>query len=347
MKNPTLREIAAACSVNVSTVSRSFNNHPGVSAATRKRVRKQAEKMGWRPNPLASAYIAHVRSTKPPTIQAAIAWLNFSPGGTVEELPQYQQLLVQGAKRRALSLGYALDVISMNGIRFDAARLQKILLHRGIPGVVMRGSDFTDSSLGGFDWRPFAVACCGSCSKAGGAHQAVCNKLSGMHMMLRQIRQRGYRDIALVLSPVQDILSDFMFFSAFHYEEHRCSKGETLRSFAIHQGIPPAKMVAETARWLQKYKPEVVIGDEVVWEAINKLKWKVPETIAFVSPFWSSTWPHVSGLDQCPENISANAIDLVATQLMHNERGLPETPNILLGEGCWRDGDSCPFRNQD
>ena len=106
-------------------------------------------------------------------------------------------------------------------------------------------------------------------------------------------------------------------------------------------------MVAETARWLQKYKPEVVIGDEVVWEAINKLKWKVPETIAFVSPFWSSTWPHVSGLDQCPENISANAIDLVATQLMHNERGLPETPNILLGEGCWRDGDSCPFRNQD
>ena len=62
MPAPTLRQIAVRCRVNVSTVSRALRSQGSIPPATQIRVRQAATAMGWAPNPLAAAYMAHLRS---------------------------------------------------------------------------------------------------------------------------------------------------------------------------------------------------------------------------------------------------------------------------------------------
>ena len=46
----TIKDIAKACGVSVSTVSRVLNDHPDVSQSVRDRVRSTVERMGYIPN---------------------------------------------------------------------------------------------------------------------------------------------------------------------------------------------------------------------------------------------------------------------------------------------------------
>mgnify|MGYP003873553925 CR=1 FL=1 len=57
----TLRDLAAACGVDISTVSRALRDDPRVKAATRERVRIEAERLGYHPN-LAARSLAHGRT---------------------------------------------------------------------------------------------------------------------------------------------------------------------------------------------------------------------------------------------------------------------------------------------
>src|SRR3954451_16590872 len=52
-KQVSVREIAKLADVSVATVSLVINDHPRISAATKKRVRRIMEDLGYRPNRLA------------------------------------------------------------------------------------------------------------------------------------------------------------------------------------------------------------------------------------------------------------------------------------------------------
>lgn len=58
MQRPTIRDIAEAAGVSPSAVSFALNGRPGVSQATRERIRSVADKMGWTPNVVARALSA-------------------------------------------------------------------------------------------------------------------------------------------------------------------------------------------------------------------------------------------------------------------------------------------------
>ncbi len=50
MKRPTIKDIASACEVSVSTVSRAINDAPGISVSTREKVLATIEEMGYIPD---------------------------------------------------------------------------------------------------------------------------------------------------------------------------------------------------------------------------------------------------------------------------------------------------------
>ena len=72
----TLRDIAKELGVSHVTVSLALRNHPRISEATRERVQKKAEQMGYHPDPMLSA-LSHYRLTsKEKPVQAILAWPN-------------------------------------------------------------------------------------------------------------------------------------------------------------------------------------------------------------------------------------------------------------------------------
>ena len=57
MAGTTLKDVAAAAGVSISTASRSLSGNPAISESTRQRVKDTAVKLNYRPNAQARALI--------------------------------------------------------------------------------------------------------------------------------------------------------------------------------------------------------------------------------------------------------------------------------------------------
>ena len=72
MKNLTLKDIAAALNISVTTVSKALKNYPDVSVKTKERVKEYAEKVNFTPN----SFAAYLRTHESKTIGIVIPRLN-------------------------------------------------------------------------------------------------------------------------------------------------------------------------------------------------------------------------------------------------------------------------------
>ena len=63
MKNLTLKDIASALNISVTTVSKALKNYPDVSIKTKKRVKAYAEKVNFTPNSFAASLRTHESKT--------------------------------------------------------------------------------------------------------------------------------------------------------------------------------------------------------------------------------------------------------------------------------------------
>lgn len=86
--------------------------------------------------------------------------------------------------------------------------------------------------------------------------------------------------------------------------------------------------------WYRKYKPEVVLlsGDFNLFE-----KTKIEPEPKIVLLNRSAHSKGYSGIDQNFREIGSNAADLVVTQLLNNEKGIPRCPKTVLVEGIYRE----------
>lgn len=338
---PTTRLIASHCGFNQSTVSRALQNDVRISPATRRLVLKAARKLGWQPNPLAAAYSAHVRSTKTARYQASITYLitnRDSPD--IDSLPYYQQAGLRGAMERAHNLGYKIDPIWLHEPGMTGARLFSILRSRGTPGVIVPGIMHHSEALASFPWRHFAASALSYSLVSPALHRVSFHVTHGVTVALENVRRLGYRRIGVVLSRDYDNLQSHGLFQSLYYEKHQPWGKNALKIFIFENHS--ARKNRDIRSWLLKERPEVIIGEEPVWHVLQAMGWKVPGDVAYVSLDWSPTWPDIGGIDQRHETIGTWAVDLVATQLIQNERGIPAVPKLMLVHGCWRDAPSVP-----
>lgn len=336
---PTLREIALAGEVNVSTVSRALANHPTIPVATRERILFVARKLGWRPNPLASAYMSHLRSTRePPSIGNLAFLISFSQIKRLSELPFYHREVLRGAADRAAAQGYTLGAVWLREADFNLVKLTRLLKNRGVVGVVLHGGDQPHDFFANIDRDAFSLSTWGFSVLHPQVHRACFHMGHGIRVALQKLRERGYRRIALVLAEMLVALADDEAPATFSYIQRDSGGPAWIKTFDSLAPNPQTGI----ARWLQRKKPEAVIGDHVVRQTLSEMGWKVPEDVAFVTPFWGADRPETAGVDHCPRIIGAHAVDLVTSQCVRNERGIPATPKLLMHEGVWRDGASLP-----
>ena len=71
-----LREIARCLGVSHVTVSLALRDSPRVSASTKERIKKAANEMGYRPDPMLTALAAYRSRRSAPTIHSVVAWIN-------------------------------------------------------------------------------------------------------------------------------------------------------------------------------------------------------------------------------------------------------------------------------
>src|SRR4051794_13412300 len=128
----TIYDVARAAGVAASTVSRAFSRPGRVNAATAERIRRVADELGYRANPLARA-LSPARSHMIAVVVSDLA------------NPFYSEI-IRGAQAAAAAAGYTILLADAQ----ESDRVERAALERTLPvvdGIVLGGSRMSDSAI--------------------------------------------------------------------------------------------------------------------------------------------------------------------------------------------------------
>jgi LacI family transcriptional regulator len=322
------------------TVSRVLNNSPHVSPATRRRVQKAADKVGYQPDPKIAQLMARVREHRRRRVESVIAVVRDDIPEDELHDPAYQYVSTHDIRRRAERHGYRAEEFFLGRGGITAKRLGQILATRGIEGLIV--SPQSSQNIGTqLDYARFAAATFGYGLQQPALHRASTNMTRGILHACAMLAARGYRRIGLAITQWVDARSDHTYSGAM---------------LNFQQGLPAAQRVPlllfpenNLAReagifcaWVKRHRPDVIISfDAYVPDWLNRrLGRRIPDDIGLVVHDWAHRMTGFAGIHHRRSHVAAAAVDLVATQLMQNERGIPEVPRQILIPPAWIDGPS-------
>jgi len=335
MSAPTLQTIAKACGTNRMTVSLAMRGRPGVSSETMARVRAEAERQGYRPNPLVSALMARLRETRVPQYQATIALIHAAPAADWKLMFPACRYFEAGVKARTAQLGYRVETFWLRSPKWSAGGLERALIGRGIHGLVVAPMPGGTTELA-FDFSAFAVAAIGQSMLRPSLHCAAPNYFQTIELAFERLKAAGRRRIGLVLEPSLDERSRHQWLGAFL----GCQMAAV---GAAGKAKPLIKAVgrSDLLKWVRRERLDAVLSAEM-----RHLEWlrddgvKVPDEVAFVCFTRAEEMRGVTGVANNPAEIAMAAVDMVVAQLHRNERGVPMEPRVLQIAPHWEAGET-------
>lgn len=336
-RNPvTLDTIAKAAGVGKSTVSLALRNHPKISEPMRAKINRLAKEMGYRPNPLVSAHMSHVRGTHPRNSGQTIAFIaNRSLEEAEKDFRRPLRQYYRGAKERATSLGYTLDYFNLSSTGMSERRLSEILGARGIHGVIIaplsEGRGLQGSDL---KWENFASVMIEHAFLEPRLHCSCLDEFSTVGRLIQRLLDYGFERLGIALETHMDVHANHFWLAGYEAYQALIEKENRIPHF-ITQDWNSTNFLS----WYSQYKPDAIItcNDDIVhW--LRGDGYDVPEEVSCVTLYWREERGFLSGLYQNHELMAANAVDLVISQLNLNERGIPDLHKTMLVQGEWRDG---------
>lgn len=322
------------------TVSRVFRRDPNVLPENRRAVERAARKLGYQPDPQITRLMARVRSYRQRRLTSVIAVVrDDNPDDELHD-SAYQYVTLEDIRRRAEQHGYRAEEFFVGRDGMTAERLVQILRSRGIEGLIL--SPQSSRNFGArIDYTDFAAATIGYGLQHPMLHRASTNMTRGILQTAAILVARGYRRIGLALTQWMDVRAD------------QTNSGAMLnfqRSLPPRERVPlllfPTNNVAENAaifcRWVKQHRPDVVISfDSYVPEWLTRrLGLHIPDDIGLVVQDWRTQLSGFAGIYHQRPHVAASVVDLVATQLVQNERGVPEVPRQILIPPVWVEGPS-------
>lgn len=327
----TMKTIAERAGVSLMSVSRALRNERGISPATRKRILKVADRLGYRPNPLVGALMANLRRVRPQESVQTIAFI--TSHATPDEWRDYvtPRLYYDGARARAARLGFRLEAFWLNDEQMPGPRLSSILRARGVRGAIICPSPFPGGSLG-LNWGDLAAVALGYSVPQPQLHRATNHQAHTIRLALTELVKHGYRRIGLAVPT--------------HYNarvDHNWSSG----FFGYQDQVPVANRVPMLLRpeldartvqaWVKRYRPDAVVGGMPL-EWLGETGIAIPEEMGYAELHYHPSMGDIAGVDQNIPAVGAAAVDLVVEQLYHNQSGIPEIPKVVMIEGKWHAG---------
>lgn len=180
---PTINDVARQCGVAASTVSRALS-HPGrVNAQTAERIRQVAERMGYRPNPIARA----LPSGR--TLMLAVLVPDLTN-------PFFSEI-IRGAERQAGAAAYTLVLADTDeSAETEGVHIER--LARLVDGLIIGTPRLPDNRLAGFAARHPLVLIN---RELGDVPHVVIDTPSGMVPAAEHLASLGHRAITYLAGP--------------------------------------------------------------------------------------------------------------------------------------------------
>ena len=327
------REIARKAGVSVSAVSLALRNHPKISEAKRLEIQKIAREMGYRNDPVITQLMEHLRTVRPKREYSRLAIL--IPDLDEKNLKQsFVSRIIVGVQEQAAEVGFGLERFFLETLDTSPNRLRRILLTRGIKGIVVAPLTGGPGKLK-FDFSGFCAATSGYSLVDPILHRSCPNYLQMLDEILESVLARGYRRIGLVMHYTEGGIGHKLFSSAYLFYQAHIPKSERipiLPKVHINQ--------SKVSQWIAKYRPEAVIGPGYLLPILEKIGLKVPDDLGFASLDVFYPPEGVAGADHRYRQVGRETVKLVLSQMNLNMTGLPKLPKVVLVDSHFRPGFS-------
>jgi LacI family transcriptional regulator len=332
-----MQQIANAAGVSKSAVSLALRHDPRIPEATRLKIQKIADEMGYRRNPVVDSLMTQLRAGRQPTFQANLGLINCSPIKNLTDNHTFRRLR-DGAMDRAQQLGYGIEEFWLQQPDMRPERLKQIVETRGIRGLILIGAlspDTIHQSYAKF-WYSFACAVIGVTHLKNQLNCSSNDQYLTARRATEKVLELGYKRPLMIVPAEDDTLLDDKFSAGFFSVARSLPKKDQLDLLKLDLSDLPSTLAA-----IKKQKPDVVLTNKVeLYDAMREAGISVPKAIGVVHIDWHDTIPHLAGMRQNNRVVGSAGVDLVVGQLQKNEYGAQEFPKVVQIESVWIDGPS-------
>jgi LacI family transcriptional regulator len=338
MARPTLKDIARELGYSKNTISLGLRGSSQIPAATIKRIKAAADRMGYRPNAIVSQLMAQLRSARTSRLQAKLALVNANLDPDAFQNHPTIPIYVEGCEKRAAGLGYDFDRFWLHDPELTAERWLRILTARGIKGLVMVGLMDTNHLPANLEpvWRKMPCVVTGVRTRDPALSYCCVDHYNLALIAFERALTLGYKRPGLVLDDVIDSLVERRFSAGYLTGQRMLPKGQQIPVFGDVTGAGRAEMFRQ---WLDRHKPDVVFSlynSVMAW--LKAAGRKIPEDIGVIQLEWRSSRPDIAGMHQHNLITGEAAVDMVVSQIHNNEPGVQEFPRATLIGATWMEG---------
>lgn len=334
---PTMNEVAAVAGVHQTTVSLALRNHPSLPRTTCERIQKLAKKMGYRPNPLVSAFIAERKKRQPKRYGATLAFLTSSPASGSWRFSNNYSRVFQALSNRAWELGYRVEEFWLREPGMTPQRMRQILLNRGVRGIIVCPLPDNKGTLD-FDFSEFATVALGLTLETPHLDRVVVDFYAIFNLATHKLLETGHRRIGFLTTTGIDRRVNHLYLSSFLSARH-LQPESFLPPFTFAEWPPQG-----LRQWLRTHRPDaLIIPTERDYthlrDQLVNFHIPVPEKLSLICLDCSLR----SGSGGVVQNLEAEgrvAVDLVTSWVERAQFGIPALPQITQISGGWRDGES-------
>lgn len=180
----TIKDIAKKLGISYATVSRALNNHPEVSAETRKMILKTAEEMGYKPNAIARGLVMRQTTTLGLVI----------PDITNPFFPE----VARGVEDAASEGGYNVFLCNTNWDPAKERTLIQLLEEKRVDGLLVAPVTHDLSYLKQVEERGTPVIVLGRTSETVDLNYVVIDNVKGGLLAVEHLIKQGHVNIAFV-----------------------------------------------------------------------------------------------------------------------------------------------------
>jgi DNA-binding LacI/PurR family transcriptional regulator len=332
-KRVTLQTIADQAGVHKMTVSLALRGHPSIPEVTCLRIRKIADVLDYRPDPMLSALASYRTQNGPGKYTGTLAWV--SNDTAPDEWKCYRQSVqfYHGAKAEADRMGYRLEPFSL--LELSSTRLRQILRARNIRGLLIAPQSRSNGPIV-MDWSGFSVVTFGFSVMNPLFHRVNADHYGNMVTLVERLVRMGFSRIGLVQSASRDERLQYMVSAAFTQQICSVQKLEMLPV------LSQVELDAQQLKvWYELHRPQVVITTfPELKDTFAALQIEVPNAVGVVLLSILEEDVGTAGLSENPLAIGSAAVKQLAAMINQNEAGVPTFPSQILIEGRWVDGDT-------
>jgi LacI family transcriptional regulator len=268
--------------------------------------------------------------------QPILALLNAWPDRRALQQRDFQRLLVRGILARAQDLGFVVEEHWLCEPGMKGARMSEILHTRGIGGIIIPGVPSSAATDLDVKWEQFAVVACGRSLKSPNFHRASPALYDSARLAVQAAMDANRTRLGLVLSPEVDRAHDEQWSGAFLAAQRQWPEKDCVPILCVD---PNAQ--SEFITWLEKWRPDTIVTSLnylPVHEWLKAAPAKQTKRVALIELFRPGRVSDTPRVDANAKLIGAAAVDLLVSQLLRHERGVPQYRQEILVPPTWVSG---------